>query len=369
MMGRVFSSIIPVFMVMICTTAFGADKPIDSPEKATKPSNTYLLWHFSPSDGATPELTSRIENSIRSYFSQFHSNLLMSGMNMDSLLLVEGNEKYLRCGSGAGCLSGLGKLAGVKYVIAGEVSFVAHKTTTTLYLVEVKRKRVKLRASVQSSGTPSRKKMEELSIAMFEPDKYKGSVLIISPVPKAEIYIDGKLMGTTTMEKSLDGIVAGEHLLELKKPGRQPFAKTIQVPMGSQVKVIAILPEVPFLKIQPRPFYSDWPFWTTAGIGVIALGVAGILYHSADVYQANADKLTSSHSADADVERDKADSRYLQSYVMFGIGGAGILTSGIIALIDVLSSSDSTGKNQSLEPSFHLVSSPSGIGIGTLITF
>ncbi len=369
MMGRVIPSLVLVIFILNGANAFSDEKRQKADIQGNNSSKTYLMWHFTPSDGATPELTSRIESKLRSFFNQLHSQVLMDGMVMDSLLLVEGNEKFLRCGKGAGCLSGLGELAGMKYVIAGSVSLVSHRTTTTLYLVDVKNKHVKLRASVQSMGVPSREKMQELAIAMFEPRRYKGSVIIVCPVSDAEVFLDGKPIARTPLKSPLSGIVAGEHLLELKKPGRQPFSKTVLVPMGEETKVMAVLPEVPFLVAKTRPFYSDWPFWTAAGVGVIATAVAGGLYYSAGIYQENADKLRSSHSSEADSEQDKADSRYFQSYIMFGLGGAGILASGVIALVDVLSSGQSSDDSDVHSPHFHLMPSASGIGVSTLITF
>lgn len=52
-----------------------------------------------------------------------------------------------------------------------------------------------------------------------------GTIKVLSNVPGADVFIDGQMMGRTPL--SLDTVQAGEHLVEVKKPGyldaKQPF--------------------------------------------------------------------------------------------------------------------------------------------------
>ena len=338
-----------------------------SADGAKKP-KTHLMWHLSPSDGATPELASRIEKALRSHFEQKHGDLLMHGLTMDSLLLVEGNEKFLRCGTGAGCLSGLGELAGIKFVIAGEVSLVEGRTTTRLMLLETASKNTVSRADVDSGGLPGKALMDELAVAMFSPERYIGTIDLTAPVTGAEVLIDGRKVGLTPLVGPLADIPAGEHLVEVKKPGRQPFARKVYVPLGKVVRVVALLPEIPFQAGQVRPFYKDWPFWTAVGVGVAAMGTAAGLHSDASVLQDNADFYERENRTEAQAEQDKADARYLQTYVMYGIGGAGLLAAGLIAIIDSASSGDGQ-KSPPAGAQFSLTSGPGGLGLGACVRF
>ncbi len=350
------------FLAILCALVCLHDSASTQPAARKKAPKTHLMWHLAPSEGATPELTTRVEKAVRALFTQRHGDVLMDGMTMDSLLLVEGNEKFLRCGTGAGCLSGLAELAGMAYVIAGEVGLRRGRTFTRLVLVDVSARKIVSRASVGSGGPPGKALMEELAVAMFTPERYRGSVKLEVTVAGATVLLDGDKVGLTPLVGPLADVPAGEHLIEVKMQGRQPFSRTVHVPMGKTVRVVAILPEVPHLQTRARPFYEDWPFWTALGVGVVAMGAAGGLHYDAGVLQDNADAYKESNHAKADEEQDRADARYLQTYVMYGIGGAGLLAAGLIAIIDV-ASADETDEPKKPAVELGLAPRPGGLGI------
>ncbi|HUU02841.1 MAG TPA: PEGA domain-containing protein [Myxococcota bacterium] len=68
-----------------------------------------------------------------------------------------------------------------------------------------------------------------------------GSVAIKTNPPGGNLYLDGKLKGVTP--ESLDGLVAGNHLLVVKMPGFQNWGKVIKVDAGNlltlDIKMIA----------------------------------------------------------------------------------------------------------------------------------
>jgi len=171
---------------------------------------------------------------------------------------------------------------------------------------------------------------------MFEPERYKGSIELETSVTGAEVLIDGKKAGVTPLVGPLAAVTAGEHLVEVKKPGHEPFSRTVRVPIGKTVRLVALLPRMA-IAVQTRPFYRDWPFWTAAGAGAVAMVVAGILHHTANVAQQSADNCREGGLTCGDSYQDKADSRYLQAYVVYGLGGAGLLAAGLIAIIDLTS--------------------------------
>ncbi len=327
---------------------------------------THMMWHFTPSGGATPELVARVEKAVRIYFQKERAGALMNGVTMDSVLLVEGNEKYLRCGTGAECLAGLGSAAGARFVIAGEVGLRSGRTRTHLVLVDVGAKKVICSASVGSNGVPSAGKINELTIAMFEPERYKGSIELETSVSGAEVLIDGKKMGVTPLVGPLAAIAAGEHLVEIKKPGHEPFSRTVGVPVGKAVRLVALLPRIAIAG-QARPFYRDWPFWTATGAGAVAMVVAGILHHSANVAQQSADNCREGGLTCGDSYQDKADSRYLQAYVVYGLGGAGLLAAGLIAVIDLASAEPAPAAGAAF--GFGLSPLPGGLAIDATFRF
>ena len=173
------------------------------------PKPKVIFWHLAPGEGASPEFTSGIEKTLRSFFEKRRSSELMDGMAMDSLLLVEGNEKFLRCGTGTTCLAGLGEAAKVGLVFSGSVTVVDGEMRLEFVLVNsAKEKRVST-ARISSKGPPSTEQMLELEVAMFDPDRYVGSLELYSAVEGADVFLDGKKVGVTPLVGPVGNLSAG----------------------------------------------------------------------------------------------------------------------------------------------------------------
>lgn len=65
--------------------------------------------------------------------------------------------------------------------------------------------------------------------------KAQGSVSIKTDPPGGNLYLDGKLKGVTP--ESLDGLIAGKHLLAVKMPGYQNWGKVVKVDAGNLVSL------------------------------------------------------------------------------------------------------------------------------------
>ncbi len=296
---------------------------------------THVMWHLVPSGGASPEFAARVERIVRAHFLKQRREALMDDIKMDSHLLVEGNEKFLRCGTGVGCLSGLGRAVNVGFVIAGEVSFQAERTTLRMVLVDAKNGVAASEARAVFEGSPSMEQLEDLAVAMFAPERYRGSIDLECSVVGAEVLLDGKRMGVTPLVGPLADLPAGEHRLQVRKPGHLSYQARVRIGVGRSARVLANLP---VLAVAGPPFYRDWPFWTAAGVGCAALVVAGVLHYDAGVLADNADSCALRELECEDSYRGQSDSRYLQAYLLYGVAGAGLLAAGLIAVIDVLGS-------------------------------
>ena len=337
------------------------------------PKPKIIFWHLAPGDGASPEFTSQMETTLRKFFDKQRGGELMSGMAMDSLLLVDGNEKYLRCGTGTTCLAGLGKTAEVGLVISGSLSVVDELSQLELVLVNADQQKRIATARISAKGLPKTEQMLELEVAMFDPDRYVGALELSSAVAGAAVFVDGKQVGMTPLVGPLANLSAGEHELEVKKLGHQTFIRRVHVPVGKTVQVVALLPDADFLRPKEYvPFYKDWPFWTAAGTGLAATAVAVFLHRDASILQDNADLKESLHWRDWQADQDAADSRYLQAYIVYGVGGAGLLAAGLIAIFDIalnapLPENDQAGSEPSPVPNLHLW--PDGQGASAVWRF
>jgi hypothetical protein len=325
----------------------------------------YLFWHLMPAEGSTPELASKVEKNLRRFFKQKQGDLLLDGVTMDSLILVEGNKKFLRCGIGPACISGLGDLVGIPWVIAGEVRLTGGRVVTELVLVNTAKKAVASRALVKSSGSPSQANMQELAVAMFDPVQYRGSVELFCAVEKAEVFLDGEKVGVTPLEKPLYGVFAGKHKLEVKKPGHQPFSRQIRVVRGDTKRVVALLPAERLPYQAPTPFYRHWAFYTFGGVGVISSALAVVLHMDATVLDADVAKLKEENpgSTEYSKRKDLRDARYTQTYIAYAVGGAGLLAAGLLAILDLTRD----GKPDQVE--LGVAPGPDGFGFTATIRF
>jgi S1-C subfamily serine protease len=70
----------------------------------------------------------------------------------------------------------------------------------------------------------------------------EGTILIASEPKGADIYVDGKFVGTTPSTFKLS---AGQHHIELKLPGRLVWARDIEILKGSKANLSAVLEPQP----------------------------------------------------------------------------------------------------------------------------
>jgi len=324
------------------------------------PRASLMMWHLSPGGGASPELATRMERVLRRALEEAAGERLLKAMVMDSLLLVEGNEKYLRCGMGPACLAGLGQAAGLQQVIAGEVAKHGGTVLFHLVLVDVAQARVMSRCRVESALQPSPGVIAEMVTAMLHPRDYRGRLVVLAGEDGAEVLLDDRPVGHTPLDP-LEDLVAGEHRLLVRKPGFIDFSRRVRVPYKSSVTV-----EVELVRrVAPRrPFWADWPFWTAAGVGAALLGVGGGLYYDAGILDDNLQVCIRDGCGKEDEYRDRVDARKTQAYVMFGLGGAGLAAAGIIALIDVASAGPEAAGRDDNAPRLEFTPLPGGGMLG-----
>ncbi len=319
-----------VFFSLFLSSALLAQQP---PTPEAKPARL-MLWHMIPAEGATPALTGRIERKIRALLAGKLPGGLLDEMVMDSVLLVEGNEKFLRCGLGSVCLAGLGRAAGVERVAAGEVAQESGRLAIRLVLVDSPSGKTLGEARVGGFGELGPSTLEEITVALLEPERYRGTLELSGGVPGAEVRLDEKRLGVMPLIGPLQDLVAGEHSLEVRKSGYLPFQQKVHIPFGRKQKV-----EVKLVMVRPpqRRFWENWLFWTAAGVGAVSAAIGGGLYYDAGVLRDNARQCElAGLDCDDDYNR-KADSRTVQALVMFGIGGAGLVTAAVVAVIDLAS--------------------------------
>ncbi len=260
---------------------------------------------------------------------------------MDSLLFIEGNEKFMRCGVGTACLIGLAKASGVGKIIAGELRYRDEINRLELMLIDVNKKTVVSRGVVEFTGEIQKNQLEELRLAMFEQDRYRGQIKLACSVDGAEVFVDGIKVGVTPLPLPIENVVAGPKKIEVAKPGHRTFIADFYLAPGKTKEVLASLPEVagpsrPTSFFSVAPYYKSPIFWTLTGAGAAGLVAAIVLNVNSNKLLDNANYLRTNHRSGYQSEKDRADSQRLGAAIAYAASGLMLIAAGTIAALDLL---------------------------------
>jgi hypothetical protein len=157
--------------------------------------------------------------------------------------------------------------------------------------------------------------------------KNNGRLEITANVPGGEVRVDGRLVGNAPL-----GPIAttpGDHRVEVSLPGYKAWSGDVRVTLGEASKVEAVLVAIPHM---PRKSLRPY-VWTTLGVGLAGVIIGGALGGVAKSKEGTVQGASGEFSK---VQGDDALGRRLSAagVAMLVVGGAGLVTSGILFLID-----------------------------------
>ena len=130
------------------------------------------------------------------------------------------------------------------------------------------------------SATPARQ-----SYTLDAPTPITGSVDINSSPAMADIYLDGKLVGSSPMK--INDIIVGSHTLKLSRKGYDDYTKTVTVTEGKTTTVTATLTKqsapASATTTTPKPISSSSSGTYNIGDLVTVNGVQGIVFQTSPV--------------------------------------------------------------------------------------
>ena len=110
---------------------------------------------------------------------------------------------------------------------------------------------------------------------------FAGILLVTSATDEARVFVDGKFIGTTPLEKE---ILAGEHSVRVRKPGHYEYIRTIKSIAGRVIRLQVALKPMPVGTTPYRPppppppkWYEKWYVWAGAATGVVLVATAIIV--------------------------------------------------------------------------------------------
>lgn len=126
-----------------------------------------------------------------------------------------------KCDGDVRCLAICGRYARSHLAIESRVAALGGTISVSLRLVdtEAESELGRVAEPVSEDQATRAREMHRLAVQLLTPEQYVGSLMIKSSVDGAEVYIDDKLIGTTPLDKPLESLAAGPHILRISKPG------------------------------------------------------------------------------------------------------------------------------------------------------
>ena len=239
--------------------------------------------------------------------------------------------------------------AGARQLIMGTASQLGDAFMLDLKLIDARTAQELRRATHPVSGSQDAliDVLREAVVQLLAPARFVGAIQIDVPgVPGALLYLDGKLAGTTPLEKPIEGLSPGLHTVRVVAEGRaQEASAFVDVRFGAttraRMELQPILATVPTLALpQASSAVPDRrkPWMRPVALTALGLGAASLV--AAIAFQAKAyatagdlnrrESLNQLQPGDAaafrEVESDTHLARgfYLTSAIL-GVAGAGLL--------------------------------------------
>lgn len=254
------------------------------------------------------------------------------------------------------CITRIGALAGTSLIVRGlatrgEVLETGYEVTLQLWLHDGSDGRVLsyVYASLPSTSAAREIALDDVWARLFTPAESGGTLHVVSEVEGAEIYVDTMRVKEHSGEARLRGLAAGDHLVEVNKPGHEPLTSQATVAVGEEVEVYALLapvendPVVPVIVPKPR-MRLDGVGYSMAATGTLLFVVSSgaLIYGVSENLQRNAiktelqlyDRLYRSGDYDITNANDAARVARLQSQVSDNLVPIGATVGGgVLALL------------------------------------
>ena len=193
----------------------------------------------------------------------------------------------------------------VHWVLTGTLGGLGDEVSLDLKLLDRSAKEVRRVAVAIPIETRARRAvLDELLVQLLVPDKWAGTLVLDCSESGAQVQLDGNFIATTPLDKPLEGLKPGKHILRITKEGFGEFSRFVVIRHGEVARlkvdlknamVVGLLyergkPEAPERvdpKPEPEPVKPPEPApqssgnfqkiaaWTFLGVGA-GLGGAGV---------------------------------------------------------------------------------------------
>lgn len=263
-----------VAAVGLCSrSAFAAAEEVKPP-----PALSYALWDIGPL-GLSDETVASVKEMLLGVLHRVLGHRLV---RVEPWVDAEMRHHISACGGTTECIVEVGGALGADRVILGVAGALGHNYSVNLKMVDVRERRdvAKAQAALEGEKSQILESMHLLILKLVDPSQISGKLDIQMALAGAEVYVDGKAVGTTPLPSPIEQLPAGEHALKITSPLMKDYFRFVTIHRGKTTHLSVDVQEIEALKAKlevtdglSAPFYQKWWFWPVVG-GALA-AVAG----------------------------------------------------------------------------------------------
>lgn len=194
--------------------------------------------------GADAERLRQVEDAFRAEVEAL-GRYGVAAPEQAALLLDSVRSMGLECEAGdLECLTKAGVVMEIDLIVVLRAVASEERLIVSAVLVDVHRGRT--RASVHRSlplDASLAAAMRGAAVELLAPDLFVGSLLVEVKEPGATIRVDGLPRGRAPLERPIEGLAPGEHVLHVEKRGFEPMEQLVIVePLAVREVTIALTP-------------------------------------------------------------------------------------------------------------------------------
>ncbi len=218
--------------------------------------------------------------------------------------------------------------------VVGNVAGIGMRRVINLKLIDVRTGREVRKTSEKAVGDEGQliADMRKAAVQLVAPEKYTGTLHLVTQQTGVQIRVDGKLIGTTPLDSSRVEVTAGLHAIEAKGEGLVPFSAMSNIKYG-EVKIVNIdLARSTVFVGGDTPFRDRWYTWAIAGAGVLGLGL-GAYFNVLHVDTVERIEKRAGDPVTADMQTDQK-AHWARAKLFYGVGGGLVAGAGFLLAID-----------------------------------
>lgn len=240
--------------------------------------STYVLWDVTPL-GLGADVARSIDEMLLGELRRILGARLIE---TEPYVDAETRRHVDICGASTGCLAQVAGALGADRLITGTAATIGDAYGLNLKLVDARRGNDLARAETSLTGQHGEmlEGIHRLILELVAPTLLNGALAIEAELSGANIYLDGKLVGTTPMSSPIEGLTAGEHALKISSPLMEDYFQLVGIHHGKTTHVVVDSRQIEALKAKLaaathlEPLHTRWWFWPAIGGALAVVGGA-----------------------------------------------------------------------------------------------